>query len=118
LLVEDNIVVRLAFADRENGFAVIKAGTALEAVDVLETEDVSVDLVFSDIAMPGQMDGFGLLQWIKSNRPGLPVLLTSAIAKRKGTAVRLFAHETVVDKPYDYDEAQASIRAMIDAAKQ
>jgi DNA-binding response OmpR family regulator len=120
LIVEDNVVVRLTFADhlRENGFAVIEASSASEALDVLQTEDISVALVFSDIAMPGQMDGFGLLKWIRANRPGLPVLLTSAIAERKETLSKSFAHEPFVDKPYDYDEALARIRAMIDAAKQ
>jgi DNA-binding response OmpR family regulator len=119
LFVEDNVVVRLAFAEhlRDEGFTVIEASTAAEAIEALQTADVTVDFVFSDVAMPGPMDGFALAQWIRANRAGLPVLITSAIAERKRSAKELHAHEPFIDKPYDYDEALARIRSMIEAAK-
>src|SRR5438445_2597347 len=84
LVVEDDVWLRLPFADhlRELGFTVFEAGSAAEAVDVLLTSGIHVDLLFSDVAMPGSMDGFGLLQWATANRPGLPILMTSGDARR------------------------------------
>jgi DNA-binding response OmpR family regulator len=118
LVVEDDVWLRLPFADhlRELGFTVIEAGTAVEAVDVLLTTDIQIDLVFSDVAMPGRMDGFGLLQWAKAHRPNLPFLITSGDMRRRRTAREVYAHTQFVDKPYNYDATVARIRVMIDEA--
>jgi DNA-binding NtrC family response regulator len=118
LVVEDNVVLRLAFADhlREQDFCAIEAGNAAEAIEVLSTDDVHVDFVFSDVAMPGPIDGFGLLKWVKANKPNLPVLITSAISARRRIAQQEFAH-AFVDKPYDFDEVTQRIRDEIDSRK-
>jgi DNA-binding NtrC family response regulator len=119
LLVEDEIWVRFAFADylREIGFAVIEVGTAAEAVDILLPPDITIDLVFSDVSMPGPMDGFGLLQWTKANRPNLPIMITSGDERRRCTARDVYAHELFVGKPYDYDATASQIRELIEAAR-
>jgi len=44
--------------------------------------DIRIDLVLTDIRMPGSMDGFGLARWIRTNRPGTHVILTSGEAKK------------------------------------
>jgi CheY-like chemotaxis protein len=118
LIVEDDVLNRLLFADylREHGFSVIEAGSAAEAVEVLLTDDLQVDLVFSDVSMPGSMDGFGLLQWVKANKRDLPIIITSGDARRRATARNLYAHEPFVDKPYDFDAVIARIRKLIEQA--
>ncbi len=85
---------------------------------MLLKRDLAVDLVFTDVAMPGAMDGFGLLQWVKANRRGLPIMITSGDARRRATAKNLYAHESFVDKPYDYDAVIARIRKLIDDAQE
>jgi DNA-binding response OmpR family regulator len=119
LLVEDDTWLRFAFADylREISFTVIEAGTAAEAVDVLLRTDVTIDFVFSDVSMPGSMDGFGLLQWTKANRPNLPIMMTSGDERRRRVARDVYAHEHFVGKPYDYDAAASRIRELIEAAR-
>jgi CheY-like chemotaxis protein len=84
LVVEDEVLVRLVIAEylRECGFKVHEASNADEAVIVLEKPDISVDVVFSDIAMPGSMDGFGLSQWIRQHRPELGIILAGTPARR------------------------------------
>ena len=79
LVVEDEVLIRLVIADylRECGFKVYEAATALEAIEVLESDQASIDLVFTDIRLPGEINGFALGQWVRANRPGLPVILTS-----------------------------------------
>lgn len=72
LIVEDEVLVRMTIADylRECGFQVAEAGSADEALSILNSE-MPVDLVFSDVQMPGTMNGFGLAHWIRQHRPDL-----------------------------------------------
>src|SRR5438132_4440807 len=62
LLVEDEVLVRMPIAQylRDCGYKVIEAVNADEAITVLLHKETVVDLVFSDIEMPGAVDGFGL----------------------------------------------------------
>lgn len=64
LVVEDEVLVRLVIADylRECGYRVHEAANAAEAVTVLESGTVSVNIVFSDVQMPGDMDGASALR--------------------------------------------------------
>ena len=89
LVVEDEILVRTVIAAylRECGFDVIEAGNADEAIRVMGA-GIRIDIVFSDVNMPGSMDGFGLAQWLRQERPDLKIILTSGAAQ---TANQLLA---------------------------
>jgi DNA-binding NtrC family response regulator len=117
LVVEDEVLIRLVIADylRECGFKVYEAGTAAEAVEVLESDQASIDLVFSDIRLPGAMNGFALAQWARTNRPGLPVILTSGDSKKSDAAKELCENEPFFAKPYDVQRVVAEIRTIIEA---
>ena len=93
LVVEDDVLVRNIVAAylRECGFDVIEASGADEAIRVLQA-DVRVDIVFSDVNMPGSMDGFGLAQWVRRERPWLRVILTSGAARTAKEAGDLCEH--------------------------
>ncbi len=71
LLVEDEVLIRLTVADylRDCGYHVIEASNAQEALSVL-TSDIDIDIVFSDVQMPGTIDGFGLARWGARSPPG------------------------------------------------
>ncbi len=73
LIVEDEVLVRLVVADylRECGYRVYEAVNAAEALAMLQAPEVSIDIVVSDVQMPGDMDGFGLARWIRGNKPGV-----------------------------------------------
>jgi CheY-like chemotaxis protein len=75
------------------GFHVFGAGSAAEAIEMIERGSVKIDFVFSDVRMPGEMDGFGLSKWIKANRPDLPIVLTSAERAKADLADELCAHQ-------------------------
>jgi CheY-like chemotaxis protein len=79
LVVEDELLIRMMISDalREEGFAVIEAVSADEAADILAAGK-AIDLVLSDVRMPGSLDGLGLVRFIKQHFPELPVILTSA----------------------------------------
>ena len=108
LVVEDDVLVRNLVAAylRECGFDVLEANGADEAIRVLQA-DVPVDIVFSDIQMPGSMDGFGLAQWVRRERPWLKVILTSGAARAATDASPILA------KPYDHAELERHIRSLL-----
>jgi DNA-binding NtrC family response regulator len=112
LIVEDEFLVRWAAAEflRERGYAVIEATSAADAISILES-GTPVDIVFSDVDMPGELTGHGLAEWLGRNHPGLPVLLTSGSATE---ADNLTAGDKrrFLTKPYDFGELDAVIASM------
>ena len=78
LIVDADILVRNPIASylRECGYRVVEAASANEAVDYVLGQD-PIDLVFSDVRMPGSMDGLELAVWLIEVRPGVKILLTS-----------------------------------------
>ena len=119
LVVEDEVLIRLVISAylQECGFHVYEAGNSMEAIRILEATHTPIDLVFSDVAMPGEMDGFGLAHWVRKHRPGLPVILTSGDAKKSAAARELCENEPFLTKPYDLDQVVAHIRKVIDTTK-
>jgi CheY-like chemotaxis protein len=120
LIVEDEVLIRFVISAylQECGFRVYEAGDAAEAIEIMEADRAAIDLVFSDVAMPGDMDGFGLAQWIRKNRPGLAVVLTSGDAKKSATAKDLCENEPFFAKPYDVAQVVAQIRRLIETKSQ
>src|SRR5437879_13850595 len=78
LVVEDEVLIRSAVAEylRLAGNLVVEAANAAEAIAVFAA-GVPIDVVFSDIPMPGTMGGIGLAHWVYHRQPRLHVVLTS-----------------------------------------
>lgn len=116
LVVEDEVLVRMVIAEylRDCAYVVIEAGSAQEALALFKA-DVEVDVVFSDIQMPGAMDGFGLAQWVRQNRPGVEVILTSGAASAAGKAADLCNDGPLMPKPYDSDDVDRRIKQLLAA---
>src|SRR4051812_45773261 len=102
LVVEDEVLVRLVIADylRECGYRVYEAVNASEAVAMLQAPEVMIGIVFSDVQMPGDMDGFGLARWVRNNKPGVQVILTSGVERSADIAATLCEAGTLLEKPY------------------
>jgi CheY-like chemotaxis protein len=81
LFVEDEALIRMDMAEflRECGYRVHEAANAEEAREALQSK-FAMDLVFTDINLPGGMNGLELVDWILSNRPGVKVLVTTGRA--------------------------------------
>ena len=108
------MLIRLHVADtfRDFGFEVLEAADGQDALAHLQ-RDRSIDAVFSDVTLPGQPDGFGLARWIRTNRPGLPVILTSGeVTATHSQAVS--KDEPFFAKPCDYAGVAAFIRGLLD----
>ncbi|MBR0707960.1 response regulator [Bradyrhizobium liaoningense] len=99
LLVEDEIFIRmdLAAALREAGFEVIEADRADAAIEFVESGE-PVDLVFTDIQMPGAFDGLALAGLFRARYPMVPVLIGSANPALESAASKL---GKFISKPYD-----------------
>jgi len=102
LIAEDEMLIRFALSDclAERGFRVFEAATASEAIDVLEHEP-EIELVFTDIRMPGPINGIDLANWVHAHRPGLSVVLTSGDARKAELAAKITPEEPFIAKPYD-----------------
>lgn len=79
LVVEDECVIRMVVADhlRDVGFTVVEAIDGDEAIAILES-GAFIDLVYTDVSMPGTADGMDVLRFVRRTQPDLPVLMTSA----------------------------------------
>ena len=117
LVVEDEVLIRIAAADhlRQCGFKVAEASNAVEAQELI-LAGLAVDLVFSDITMPGRMDGIALAQWLHRHLPGVPVVLTSGVTSSLDAAKRAcFNIHSCEPKPYGYDGIVTAIRTALTA---
>jgi DNA-binding NtrC family response regulator len=118
LVVDDDILVRMSISQylRDCGYKVIEASHADEAMEVLLHKETVVDVVFSDIEMPGAVDGFGLAKWIHEHRPGLDVLLAGTVPRAVESAKDL-CEQGPVPKPYDHQIVHNHIRRLLAARK-
>lgn len=109
LVVEDEVLIRLMVSDelRDEGYDVIEACNADEALAVLKSA-VRVDLIFSDVRMPGSLDGLGLLTEVKTTFPLLPVILTSGHLE-PGTA-KTHGASQFLPKPFRLDAIVMAIQ--------
>jgi CheY-like chemotaxis protein len=117
LVVDDEVLIRLVICDylRECGYRVIEAANAEEALLVLEKSDLRVDVVFSDIEMPGDMDGFGLSRWVRDNRPELHMILAGTVPRAVNAAANLCEEGPHLAKPYEPQQVVDWIRQLLAA---
>ncbi|CAN5684010.1 hypothetical protein BH11PSE3_BH11PSE3_17800 [soil metagenome] len=103
LLVDDNIDVRLTAREQITslGYTVSEADSGDAALAVLEANVGAFDLVFTDLVMPGLIDGIDLARIVRTRWPGLAILLTSGFASEQDTAEnRDVSDFEVLRKPY------------------
>jgi PAS domain S-box-containing protein len=111
LLVEDDDEVAALAGEmfRHLGYSIVRVATATAALGAL-ANDRTVDVVFSDIMMPGEMNGVDLARELRRRRPGLPLLLTSGYAQAAKQATDDEGIR-VLPKPYLLDELAAALLA-------
>jgi CheY-like chemotaxis protein len=82
LIVEDEFLLRMHAAETigDAGFDVVEAGNADEAIAILEARP-DIRVVFTDIQMPGSMDGLKLARFVRGRWPPIRIVATSAFVK-------------------------------------
>lgn len=115
LAVEDNPSLRRIVVRQltELGYHVIEADSAQAAINVLEVRPV--DLVFSDVVMPGGSGGYDLTAVVDSRWPGTPVVLTSGFpaATTRGDQQRA-GNAQLLTKPYRREDIARVVRRALD----
>ncbi len=115
LLVEDNdLLMRTIGMMLENlGYRVKTARTARQGLQVLEQSD-TIDLVLSDIVMPGEMNGLDLAVTVREQAPEIPVVLMSAFANAFDDAVAKGFE--ILPKPFEIETLQSLLRERLATA--
>jgi CheY-like chemotaxis protein len=116
LVVEDEVAVRRLAVQilEEQGYQVLKAANGIEALDVSRQHDGPIDLLLTDVIMPG-MNGRELAEQLRAHRPGLRVLYMSGYSD---DVIALHALSvpgtTMLSKPFSLEVMSAQVRATLD----
>ena len=112
LLVEDDFLIRLTLVEalRDEGFAVVEAETADEALAAV-TAYQDIRALLTDVQIPGTCNGVELAERARSLRPGLPVLFMTG-RPDKVPDVRRTGNEAFIAKPYLPSEVTAAVHRM------
>ncbi|TMV07422.1 hybrid sensor histidine kinase/response regulator [Arenibacterium halophilum] len=119
LLVEDDDEVRAVAFNMltDLGYIVLQAPDAEQALNLLAS-DRHIDLLFTDVVMPGEVNGQVLAERIREMRPGVPVLFTSGFVQdRIVQDGRLNDGVQLIGKPYTEVQLAQKIREVIECAR-
>jgi DNA-binding response OmpR family regulator len=119
LVVEDEFMIRVLLSDylQECGFKVLVANDADQAIRIIERRDVEIDVIFANVSLPGDINGFELAGWIRENKPHLRVLLGSGDHQKAELAKDLCENGPLMQKPYDLKAIVMRIRAILGEMK-
>ncbi|WP_150785656.1 PAS domain-containing sensor histidine kinase [Pseudomonas fluorescens] len=115
LVVEDNEAVRSAAVEllREEGYQVLTAGNGDTAMQML-LEGVPVDLIFTDVVMPGLIKSSDLAAWAKVQTPPVPILFTSGHTRDIISRNHQLSPDThLLSKPYGPEALSQMVRAVL-----
>lgn len=115
LVVEDEMVLRLRAVDivEDAGFTAVEAVNADEALTILESRS-DISLLFSDIQMPGSMDGLKLAHAVHARWPAIKIILVSGQVKLSDTDKP--ADSRFFGKPLESREMIAEMQDLIGQA--
>jgi signal transduction histidine kinase/ActR/RegA family two-component response regulator len=115
LVVEDDDAVRRMTREflRIKGYTVIEARCAADAIQFVEHQQETIDLVLTDVVMPG-MKGRELVDRLLKLRPGLKVLYMSAYAEDDAINIGILSPGTAfIEKPFSPDELAGKVRDVL-----
>ncbi len=114
LVVEDDHDVRQIASSmlRNLGYGVLEADRGYAALEMIE-QHRSVDLVFSDVIMPGEMSGFDLAREIEAKYSQIPILLTSGYTGHAGSLEEGNGAARILRKPYSQIDLSIAVSAAL-----
>jgi PAS domain S-box-containing protein len=115
LVVEDNEALRRVACRLlgDMGYATLEAGSGPAALEILRG-GAAIDLLLTDIVMPGGMDGRGLAEQAQKLRPGLPVLFASGYTEAAASSLSSDFTGRFISKPYRRADLGRLVREVLD----
>jgi CheY-like chemotaxis protein len=116
LVVEDEPNLRAMALDslKEHGYKVLQAAQGIEALDIYKAHNNGIDLVLTDIVMPGGMTGFELGQQIRAWRPDIKIIYTSGYSAEILNDAPADSNRTFLPKPYSLRQLSRVVRECLD----
>ena len=117
LVLDGDVLVRMPVVQflRDCGYRVVEAASTVQAVVILQKTDSPVDVVLSEINIPGAMNGFGFAQWARSLRPELKILLSGTPERTVRNAAELCEVGPTLKRPYDHKRVLHRIKRLLAA---
>jgi DNA-binding response OmpR family regulator len=114
MVIEPEVLVRMSIADylRECGYQVIEAAEATDVWSVLDAK-VALDVVFAEVKLPGDTDGFALARRLRQTHPQIDVILTSGVATAAEKSQEL-CEQGPINKPYRAEEVSTRIKVLLE----
>jgi len=115
LVVEDEMLLRMRAVDmvEDAGYIPVEAADADQAVAILESRS-DIALMFTDIQMPGSMDGLGLAHSVHERWPPIKIIMVSGQLKLANTDIP--TDSRFFEKPFEAGEMIAEMQSMIGQA--
>jgi response regulator RpfG family c-di-GMP phosphodiesterase len=120
LVLDDDVLVRMPVVQflRDCGYRVVEAASTDEAIVILQKTNIPVDVVLSEIDIPGSMNGFGFAQWARSIRPELKILLAGTPERTVQNAAELCGAGPMLKRPYEHKLVLDRIKRLLAARAQ
>ncbi len=115
LIVEDEFLIRLTLAEAlaDEGFEVLEAETGDEALLMIRA-DPAIQLMLTDMQLPGSLDGGSLAARAREHQPGLPVIFVTG--RHDMAAAALTGRDLFIAKPYLPSEICTAAKRLTDLA--
>jgi len=117
LLVEDDADVRMVARDvlEASGYQIWEASNGLEALNVWKTNASQIDLLLTDVIMPGGLNGRELSDRLRRERPGLKVILMTGYSPDLMVKIQPQSH--ILTKPFSMEGLTETVRNCLDTAR-
>jgi CheY-like chemotaxis protein len=112
LVVEDDTLLRFSISEdlASQGYEVLSAMNADQAIEILESR-TDISTIFTDIEMPGSMDGLRLAAAVRDRWPPINIIVTSG--KGRPSQAQMPKNTQFVEKPYQSADVLTAFRAFI-----
>ena len=112
LLVEDEFLIRLMLSEAllDDGYEVVEASDADEAIGRLADDDAPFRALLTDVQLPGPVNGYELAHRVRARVPGIPVIFMTGRPEPLGES---FRRDVVIAKPYLPSEVCAAVARLL-----
>ena len=116
IVAEDEPLIRMMISEllAEAGFEIVEAEHAEEAMTILTLRAAEIKVLFTDIHMPGSMDGLELAHHTHGLWPWISLIVTSG--KARPQSHEMPAGSRFISKPYNPDHVVGHVRELLDTA--